>query len=53
MKLNKLSERIQKEQEQNESTLTQFNGQQVTYGSEIFLRHFDSKSFVCANNDSA
>ena len=51
-KLQKLSERIQKEKEQNIIIQKDYERKTVTYGSEVFLMHYDSESFINAKNDS-
>jgi hypothetical protein len=53
IKLEKLSERILKESEMNQSIIREAEGQEVLYGSEVCLMHYDSRSFIKANNDCA
>lgn len=53
MKLSKLSDRIQKEKEQNILIQEDHENKHITYGSEVFLMHHDSESYINAKNDSA
>lgn len=53
IKIIKLEERIDKEKEQNILIQQDNEGKLITYGSEIYLMHQDSMSFIKAKNDSA
>lgn len=51
--LQKFGERISREKELNELMIKEREGKDVLYGDEVYLMHFDSKSFIQGKNDCA